>query len=98
MNAFDPREMVFDLDFDDLGLQGDDVRALDDIRVLGAGAWGREDRGEKGQEKLEREHVVDARECNCCDVSVFFLVSLMMMMLDSRDEEESLLIGSLYSS
>lgn len=67
VSVFDPREMVLNLNLNDLGLQCDDVLALNDIRVFGSGVWGGEDRGEKGQEKLEGEHIVDVRECDCCD-------------------------------
>lgn len=67
VNVFNPRQMALDLDLDDLGLQGDDVLALDDIGVFGTGVWGGKDRGEEGQEELEGEHVVNVRECGCCD-------------------------------
>lgn len=58
VNVFDPREMVLDLDLDDLRLQCNDVLALDYIRVFGSRIGGGEDRGEEGQEELEGEHVV----------------------------------------
>lgn len=67
VSVLNPREMVLDLNLDDLGLQGDDVLALDYIGVFGSRVWGGEDRGEKGQNELEGEHVVDGRECDCCD-------------------------------